>query len=107
MERVTPEGLHGDRRIEVYTTDKAEARAILTPDLLGRMTALADTLGGGLQAAFYDDQLFIMAPNESDLFEAPSLFTAVAEDSGMVRIAAELRDVLSMIDAMAPDRRAG
>lgn len=106
LEQFVPDDLAFDNRFEVYTTDKAEAAPLLTQALLERLTALAGHLGGGgLQAAFYEDQFFIMVNNDKDLFEAPSVFKSVLKDSGVTRIASEFRDVLAMIDSMALDER--
>lgn len=104
LERFVPEDLAFDSRFEAYTTDKAEAAPLLAPVLLERLTALAGHLGGGsLQAAFYEDQFFVMVNNDKNLFEAPSIFTSVLKDKGVTRIAGEFRDVLAMIDGMVED----
>ena len=106
LERFVPEDMAFDNRFEVYTSEKAEARHLLTPALLERLTALAGQLGGGsLQAAFYEDQFFIMVSNAKDLFEPPSIFTSVLKDKGIARIAGEFRDVLAMIDGMTLNER--
>lgn len=106
MEQFVPEDLAFDNRFDVYTSDQAEARQLLTPALLERLTTLAGHLGGGsLQAAFYDDQFFIMVPNPKDLFEAPSIFTSMHKNAGVNRIAGEFRDVLAMIDGLSQDER--
>ena len=107
MERYTPQVLAFDNRFEAYTTEPAEAGALLASAVLERLSALDAQLGGvGLQAAFYEDQFFIMVSCAKDLFEPPSIFKSIQDDKGIVRIAGEFRHVLAMIDGMVPHDRA-
>lgn len=97
-----------EKHFEVYATDPAEARALLTPTIVEGMTALSKHMGDGrLQAAFYDDQLFVMVPNSKDLFEPPSIFTSIVKDAGVARLSRELGDVLSIIDILKLNEAAG
>ena len=108
MERVSLEDPAFEERFEVYGTDQIEARYLLTPAFMERLTALAMHMGDGrLQAAFYDEQLFVMVPNQKDLFEPPSIFTSVLKDTGVARISRELGDVLSIIDILKLDEQTG
>ncbi len=108
MERVTLEDPAFEEKFEVYGTDQIEARYLLTPAFMERLTTLATHMGNGrLQAAFYDEQLFVMVPNEKNLFEPPSIFTSVLKDAGVTRITRELGDVLSIIDILKLDEQTG
>lgn len=108
MERIALEDPAFEERFEVYGTDQVEARYLLTPAFMERLTALATHMGDGrLQAAFYDEQLFVMVPNKKDLFEPPSIFTSVVKDTGVTRISREMRDVLSIIDILQLDQQTG
>jgi len=108
MERVSLEDPEFEKHFEVYATDQVEARYLLTPAFMERLTALANDMGGGrLQAAFYDDKLFVMVPNTGNLFEPPSIFKSVLQHTGVARIARELGDVLSMIDTLKLTERTG
>ena len=97
-----------EKHFEVYATDAAEAHALLTPAITEGMTALSKHMGDGrLQAAFYDDQLFVMVPNSKDLFEPPSIFSSIVKDAGVARLSRELGDVLSIIDILKLNEAAG
>lgn len=97
-----------EEHFEVFATDPAETRALLTATLMERLTALAKHMGDGrLQAAFYEDQIFVMVPNSKDLFEPPSIFTSIVKDAGVERLSRELGDVLSIIDILAPGSPGG
>lgn len=108
LERVVLEDPEFEDQFEVYASDQVEARFLLSPDFMERLSALASDMGDGrLQAAFYDDKLFVMVPNARNLFEPPSIFTSVLTDAGIACIARELSGVLSMVDTLLPDRRTG
>ena len=108
MERVALEDPVFEEHFEVYATDQVEARYLLTPAFMERLTALAKDMGGGrLQAAFYEDKLFVMVPNRGNLFEPPSIFKSVVQHTGVTRIARELGDVLSMIDTLKLNEQTG
>ena len=108
LERVALEDPAFEERFEVYGTDQIEARYLLTPAFMERLTTLAMHMGDGrLQAAFYDERFFVMVPNSKDLFEPPSIFTSVMKDTGVRRISREFGDVLSIIDILKLDERTG
>jgi len=108
LERVALEDPAFEERFEVYGTDQIEARYLLTPAFMERLTTLAMHMGNGrLQAAFYDERFFVMVPNSSDLFEPPSIFTSVTKDTGVKRISQEFGDVLSIVDILKLDERTG
>ena len=107
-ERVVLEDPEFEQRFEVYATDQIEARYLLTPAFMERLTQLATDLGGGqLQAAFYNERLFLMVPNDGNLFEPPSMTTTIRKKTGVLRIARELENVLSMIDILKLHERTG
>lgn len=108
LERVRLEDPEFEQRFEVYATDQIEARYLLTPAFMERLTALAGHMGGNrLQAAFYDEQLFVMVPLSRNLFEPPSIFKSVLQDTGVARIARELGDVLAMVDVLKLNQNIG
>ena len=108
LERVALEDPAFEERFEVYGTDQIEARYLLTPAFMERLTTLAMHMGDGrLQAAFYDERFFVMVPNAKDLFEPPSIFTSVMKDTGVKRISREFGDVLSIVDILKLDERTG
>lgn len=108
LERVVLEDPAFEDQFKVYASDQVEARYLLSPAFMERLSALAGDIGGGhLQAAFYENKLFIMVPSSENRFEPPSIFTSVLDDTGLARIAHELGEVLSMIDALKLDERTG
>jgi hypothetical protein len=106
LERIRLEKPDFERGYEVYTTDEAEARYLLTPAFMERLDALPADIGvDEIQAAFFGEHLLIMVAVAKPLFEPPSIFASVLKDASVARIAGEFRDVLTMIDAMALDER--
>ena len=97
-----------EKHYEVYTTEQIEARTLLTPAFMERLAALAADIGGGeLQAAFYEDLLFVMVPAAKNPLKPKSIFTSVLRDTAIARVAREFSDVLSIIDTLRLDERTG
>lgn len=108
LERVQLEDTIFEQRFEVYADDQIESRYLLTPAFMERLTAVADDFGNvAMQAAFYDKQLLLMIPLAKDRFEPPAINVSLMDDSGVQRLAGELRDVLSIVDALKLDERTG
>lgn len=108
LEQVRLEDPVFEQRFEVFADDQIESRYLLTPAFMERLTAVADDFGNGsMQAAFYDKRLLLMIPLVHDRFEPPEISVSLMEDSGVQRLADELGDVLSIVDALKLDERTG
>ena len=108
LERVHLEDPIFEHKFEVFADDQIESRYLLTPAFMERLTAVADDFSHEtIQAAFYDKQLLLMIPLVNDRFEPPGIHVSLTEDSGVQRLARELSDVLSVVDALKLDERTG
>ena len=108
LERVELEDPIFEQRFEVFADDQIESRYLLTPAFMVRLTAVADDFAtDSMQAAFYDKQLLLMIPLAKDRFEPPAINVSLIDDSGVKRLACELGDVLSIVDALKLDERTG
>lgn len=108
LERVVLEDPEFEDVFEVYASDQLEARSLLTPAFMDRLKTLANDLGEGrLQAAFYDQQFFVMVSMTENLFEPPSIYSSVLQETGLSRVVRQLGDVLSIIDMLKLDERTG
>lgn len=108
LERVELEDPIFEQRFEVFADDQIESRYLLTPAFMQRLTAVADDFAtDSMQAAFYDNQLLLMIPLAKDRFEPPAINVSLIESSGVQRLARELGDVLSIVDALKLDERTG
>ena len=97
-----------EKKFVVYTEDDVEARYILTPKLMQTMMSLYDRYRTGasrLAFAFLESNVFIAIPMPSgrNLFEMPS--HGDLGEEAVRRTQAELKEILSVFDAMDLDLR--
>lgn len=86
------------KRYVVLTNDQTEARYLVHPALIARISDHAQVIGSkGLAMSFWDNKVLILLRVEKDLFEAPSLFAPV-EPAGLRD---ELETVLGFIDYLS------
>lgn len=69
-ERARLEDPDFEKRFDVFTTDQIEARYILSPSLMKRITELDEALGGRITLSFYNSSLVVAIPDYSNHFEA-------------------------------------
>lgn len=97
-----------ERRFVVYTEDDAEARHILTPELMRTMLTLSDRFNKGktrIGFSFVDSNICIAIPIKLGryLFEMPSRGKL---DENAVRTAmADMKEILGVFDALELDSR--
>lgn len=92
-ERVRLEDPVFERKFEVYSTDQIEARYLLTPTFMERMTSLRKTNFGNIEAAFHKDKFLLALPVsgswlEGDLdynnFRDPKILQPLLKDIAMI-----------------------
>jgi len=97
-----------EKKFVVYTEDDVEARYILTPKLMQTMMELYDRYRKGVSRiafAFLESSIFVAIPMPSgrDLFEMPS--HGDIGETAVRHTQAELKEILSIFDAMDLDLR--
>lgn len=108
-ERVRLEDLHFEKLYEVFSNDQVEARYLLTPVFMERLTALADRLGTrrGLSFAFADRDLLIAFNSGATHFEGGSLFRPLERPERAKALMQELTLIHDLIDHLDLTNRTG
>ena len=100
-ERVKLENPSFEKVFDVYGTDQIEARYLMTPAFMERVSRLAESTGGATpQLAFDGSHLLIALPLDKDRFEAQSLFTPMDDRSRTEALVEELQIVSSIIETL-------
>lgn len=101
-DRVTLEDVRFEKQFEVYSTDQVEARYILTPRFMERMSELAGQFGNrrGLSMAFTGNDLLIAVRSSKDRFEGGSIFKSFADPERAKELVAELTQIFMVIDVL-------
>ena len=97
-----------EKRFAVYTEDDAEARSILTPNLMQTMLTLSERFNKGetrIGFAFVDSTVFIAIPinQGKNLYEMPS--RGDLGEEAVRKTMADLKEILGVFDALEPDLR--
>lgn len=75
LARVKLESNEFESRFIVYSTDQVEARYILTPSFMERLSKLQDMMGQKTAFSFVNTNIYVAVPIKDDLFE-PAVFSA-------------------------------
>lgn len=108
LERVRLETSRFEKRFNVWAEDQVAARVLLTVTVMERLVALSNDLrrlGGGapadrLEASVVEDQLLVLVPCTTNLFEARGEEEAGHVARDIERLLAEVRDVLRLAEAL-------
>ncbi|HEX8237314.1 MAG TPA: DUF3137 domain-containing protein [Abditibacteriaceae bacterium] len=86
-----------EKMFVVSSTDQIEARYILSPSMMRRLLDLRARHGNELHISFILNRIYLALPQNSDLFEPPSLRTPLTVDA-VRRIIADLQSVLCIVE---------
>ena len=75
LELVKLESTEFENKFIVYSNDQVEARYILTPSFMERLSKLQDLMGEGTSYSFVDTNVYVAVPIRDALFE-PRIFSA-------------------------------
>lgn len=108
-ERVTLEDVRFERQFEVYSDDQVEARYLLTPRFMERLTELAGQFGNprGLSLAFDGQDLLIAVRSKEDRFEGGHIFKSFLERERAEELLDELALVFEIVDILNLADRSG
>jgi hypothetical protein len=85
-----------EREFVVYGDDQIEARYILSPSLMERITAFRRKMGGEVHLAFVGSQVFVAVSKKEDWFEP--LLWGSADFSTLLTYAAQLRLAADIVE---------
>ncbi len=88
-----------EKLFSVYSSDQIEARYLLTPDMMARLTRLRQRTGGGLRVLFENSRLVIAAPTAGNWLEPP-FFGKLADFAVVEEVRRELAFALDIIDEL-------
>lgn len=103
LQRVALEDIEFEKRYEMYSNDQVEARYIMTPSFMTRMTRLPRDKK--IMAAFKDQKAYIFMKC-NNMFEIPFLKPAT-DFKYYQSVLAELADILSIIDSLKLEQDIG
>lgn len=88
-----------EKRFDVYTTDQIEARYILSPSLMKRITELDAAYGDRLTMSFHNASLAVAIPDSANHFEA-SVWRSVLNRDVFDREFDTIRQLVGIVDEL-------
>jgi len=99
--RVHLEDPRFEKMFEVYSTDQVEARYLLTPTFMERISTLADLFGKkSVEMAFIDSRLIVSIRVSGDQFEAGGMFKGMNDTSRIETLVKELCVVFEIVETL-------
>ena len=101
------EDVNFEKRYDVYTDDEVEARYILTPTFMEKLTGIKMAFYcRAIRCAFYQGELLIAMKPTTDLFSIGSLVRPVTDTRQFQNLCNQFCSVLSLIDYLKLNERA-
>ena len=90
-----------EKIFDVYTDDQVEARYLLDPVMIEKITRLYNqSHGTGLRAALYESKMLVLISTEEDHFEAEDLEIPIFDGESFLRIKHDIENITSIIDKL-------
>ncbi len=108
LERTILEDVNFEKKFDVYTNDEIEARYLITPSFMERLTNLKTAFfANKVYCAFYMGHLFIGLYTTKDLFSLCSLDKPVDDFRQYNTLFEELLSIVQLIDHFKLDEKTG
>lgn len=101
------EDVNFEKKYDVFTDDEVEARYILTPTLMEKLTNIKMAFKcKSIRCAFKEEKLYIAMKTSKDLFSLGSLRKPVTDTKQFATLCEQFISVLSLIDYLKLDKKA-
>lgn len=91
-----------EKTFDVYTNDQVEARYLIDPLMIERLTGLQKEYEGkNITAAFYDSKMLVLVRSSHNHFEPASLHVPATDPRSVLNMKREIGEILSLIDRLA------
>ena len=83
----------------VYTTDQVEARYLIDPVIMEKLTDMKDHYKGeNITAAYFNSQMLIMVASAYNFFEPPDIYSHAIDMGAVQMLRSEVEQIVSIID---------
>ncbi len=105
LQRAILESPEFEKIFEVYTDDQVEARYLLTPDVMQKLTDIEEIFhGGNLKCCFTQGEMFVTVEG-GDLFEPGSMFVPLDNPERIRELLNDFAAIFHVIDAVTASRQ--
>lgn len=89
-----------EKIFDVYTNDQVEARYLIDPVIIERLTSLYDVFGGNdMQVSFYDEgKVLIVLKSKYNFLEPSDLHVSAFDPSSIVLMKREIEQIIAVVE---------
>jgi len=103
LQRVKMESEEFNKKFYVFGDNEHDVFYILTPQLMEKIEALSDSIGGRVMLCFINSKLHVALNNGRDYFEPNSIFSNKSDEEIMGQISNEIRQITMFVDTLDID----
>ena len=108
LSHTTLEDSRFEKIFDVFTNDEVEARYLLTPTFMERLTKIKKTfMAAQISCAFYMNKLFISINTRKDMFSLGAINKPVDDYRQFLQIYTEITSIIELIDQLKLDQKIG
>jgi hypothetical protein len=108
LETVKLEDPRFEKEFEIYSNDQVEARYLLTPSFMNRLSDLRAAFGGkGIECSFFQNNLLMMISIERNMFEPGSIFEREDFIDDAKSLLKEMTTIFQVVDTLQLDLDVG
>lgn len=108
LRHTTLEDVKFEKQYDVFTNDEVEARYLLTPTFMERLTGVKNVFKAKkISCAFYQNNFILALDTRRDLFKLGSLFKKAGDTKQFFQMYEEIESILKLIDHFKLDQKIG
>lgn len=108
LRHTTLEDVKFEKQYDVFTNDEVEARYLLTPTFMERLTGIKNVFKAQkISCVFYQNKFILALDTRRDLFKLGSLFKKADDTKQFFQMYEEIESILKLIDHFKLDQKIG
>lgn len=108
LRHTTLEDVQFEKQFDVFTNDEVEARYLLTPSFMERLSDMRRTFSTSrISCAFFQNRFIIALDTRRDMFKLGSLFKKADDTKQFFQLYEEIEAVVKLIDHFKLDQKIG
>ena len=101
LQKITLEDVIFNRIYDVYSDDEVEARFLLNPVFMEKLSRLKKLCGGqNIGVSFFVDNMVVMIESNGDAFQLGSIFSPIDNEEQFFRLYNEIITVIDLVEYM-------
>ena len=101
FKKITLEDVIFNRIYDAYSDDEVEARFLLNPVFMEKLSSLKKLCGGrNIDVSFFVDNMVVMIESNGDAFRLGSIFSPIDNEEQFFRLYNEIITIIDLVEYM-------